>query len=462
MPTIALNYAVSQYVPGAQSKIYPTAPQGLLFWGDPGVTRSGTITPTHCFGPRAGLSYELTADHKTVLRAGYGMYYNPNWANEEGQFAIYQPFTRRITLNTPPSTSNPWANYPGGNPFPSSPSLAQIGYNPGLKVTFDQQINEFAYAPGFKELTMQQWNINLQRELATNWLLTIGYAGSRTAHIPYLQDNDVPAYIPGQSTVSNTNQRRPLYPNYAALLLLETVTNANYNPLLVSVDKRFSKGFSLQLAYTFSKALGDEDSVLTNSGGATDPFNRRMDYGPLSFDVSQAFVMSGVWNVPSGGWNKGLAGFLFGKWQVNGMWTMYSGMPVEITSSVDRALYGQPNRPNRVSNPQLSTSRPRQQLVAQYFSPAAYVANQPGQFGTAPRSESQLRDPGAATVNLSLFKSFRGIKESQKIQFRSEFFNIFNRPNFGAPNSNLDGACFGCLTSAADGRLIQFALKYLY
>ena len=116
-----------------QSKIYPTAPPGLTFWGDPGVTRSGTTTPTKCFAPRVGLSYELTSDHKTVLRAGYGIYFNPNWANEAGQFAIYQPFTRRINLNTPPSTANPWANYPGGNPFPAQPSLGQIGYSPGTE-----------------------------------------------------------------------------------------------------------------------------------------------------------------------------------------------------------------------------------------------------------------------------------------------------------------------------------------
>ena len=462
MPTIALNYAVAEYRAGAQSTIYPTAPPGLLFWGDPGVSRSGTITPTKCFAPRVGLAYELTSDHKTVLRAGFGIYYNPNWSNEAGQFAIYQPFTRRITLNTPPSTSNPWADYPGGNPFPSEASLDQIGYSPGMKVPFDQQISEFAYAPGFKELTMDQWNINIQRELTHNWLLTVGYAGSRTTHIPYLQDSNVPVYIPGQSTVGNTNQRRPLYPDYAALLLLESVTNANYNPLLVSVDKRFSRGFSLQLAYTFSKALGDQDSVLTNSGGATDPFDRRNDYGPLGFDVTHAFVFSGIWDIPSGTWNKGAKGFLFGDWQLNTMWTMYSGMPVEITSSVDRALRGEPNRPDRISNPVLSTSRPRQQLISEYFNTVAYVVNQPGEFGTAPRAESQLRDPGSVTVNISAFKSFRGFRESQKVQFRSEFFNIFNRPNFGAPKSSIDGACFGCLTSAADGRLVQFALKYIF
>ncbi len=462
LQTVALNYAVSRYVAGAQSTIYPTAPPGLLFWGDPGVSRSGTDTPTLCLAPRVGLSYELTSDHKTVVRAGYGIYFNPNWANEAGQFAIYQPFTRRINLNAPPSTSNPWANYPGGNPFPAQPSLGAIGYKPGLPVTFDSNITEFTYGPDFKELTMQQWNLNIQREIARDWLITVGYAGSRTTHVPYLQDFNIPRYIPGQSTVGNVDARRPLAPYYSRYLSLQTVTGANYTPLLVSVDKRFSRNFSLQLAYTFSKALGDQDSVLTNSGGSTDPFNRHNDYGPLSFDVTHAWVMSWVWNVPSGSWNRGFKGAIVRDWQVNGIWTMYSGTPVLITSSVDRALYGLPNRPDRLADPRLDTSRPRQQQIAQYFNTSAYAPNRPGVFGNAPRADSQLRNPGSATTNLGVFKSFRGIRESHKLQFRSEFFNIFNRPNFGAVSSNLDGACFGCLTSAAEGRLIQFALKYIF
>ena len=154
LPTIASNYAVAKYIPGAQSVVYPTAPPGLLFLGDPGVTRSGTSTATNCLEPRVGLSYALTSDQKTVIRAGYGVYHNPNWSNEAGQFAIYQPFTRRITINAPPSTSNPWANYPGGTRFPSEASLDQLGYSRGMNVPFDQDITEFTYGPNFKELTM--------------------------------------------------------------------------------------------------------------------------------------------------------------------------------------------------------------------------------------------------------------------------------------------------------------------
>lgn len=462
-PTIALNDATMAYRPGAQSTVYPTAPPGLLFYGDPGVTRSGTTTPTKSFGPRVGMAYALTSDQKTVLRAAYGVYYNPNWSNEAGQFAIYQPFTRRIDLLTPPSTSNPWANYPGGNPFPSTPSLGETGATPGKNVVFDPDITSLAYGPNFKPLMMQQWNISIQREIARNWLVTVGYAGNHGTHIPYLRDMNVPAYIPGQSTAGNTDQRRPLYPYFSRFSLIESVLNSNYQPLLVSVDKRFSNNFSLQVAYTFSKALTDQDTVLTNTGGETDPFNRRLDYGPTNFDVTHALVTSWVWNIPSGRFQNGVKGAILGNWQLNGYWSMYSGMPVQITSSVDRALRGRPNRPDRLRNAQLSTSRLRSQLISRYFDTSAYAVNQPGTFGSAPRSDSQLRAPGSITVNIGAFKSFRGFREADKIQFRSEFFNLFNRPNFGAPGSNIDApSSFGRITSAADGRVIQFALKYLF
>jgi hypothetical protein len=152
-----------------------------------------------------------------------------------------------------------------------------------------------------------------------------------------------------------------------------------------------------------------------------------------------------------------------GNWQLNGYWSIYSGMPVQITSSVDRALRARPNRPDRLRNAQLSTSRPRSEQVSRYFDTGAYAVNQPGTFGSAPRTDSQLRAPGSITVNIGAFKSFRGFRESDKLQFRSEFFNLFNRPNFGPPGSNIDAlSSFGRITSAADGRVIQFALKYLF
>jgi hypothetical protein len=295
----ARNGAAMAWRPGRQSTVYRNAPPGLLFFGDPDIPRSGRTISNTLFAPRIGLAYALTADQKTLIRAGYGIYINPSWSNIEGQFAIYQPFTRIIDINAAPSTADPWIGFPGGNPHPYTPKPPDA--------VFDREITALSYGPNFKELTMQQWNITVQREFSGNWLVTAGYVGSRGSHIPYLRDQNPATFIPGQSTVANLNQRRPLYPYFSRFSLIESVINSNYNSFQASVDRRFRGGFTVLGSYTFSKALSDLNTVLTNTGGETDPDNRRLDWGPADVDRTHAFITSWIWQVPSGSFRKNIA-----------------------------------------------------------------------------------------------------------------------------------------------------------
>lgn len=177
---------------------------------------------------------------------------------------------------------------------------------------------------------------------------------------------------------------------------------------------------------------------------------------------AQAFVASWVWTLPSPVGTKGLGGALLGGWQMNGIWSMYSGAPLAFATSQDRALRGQPNRPDRLKDARMDTGRGRADLITQYFDRTAYVPNQTGQFGNAPRAEGQLQAPGRIDVTAGILKSFRGVRESHSVQFRTELFNAFNRPNFAGPGTNPDTpGSFGRIQSAADGRIIQFGLKYL-
>ncbi|MBS1826187.1 MAG: TonB-dependent receptor [Acidobacteria bacterium] len=454
LPPLAVNDAAMQYRPGAKSQVYVNAPPGLLFYGDPGVPRSGRNAVKNLFAPRVGLAYSLTGNQKTILRAGYGIYFNPSWSNIEGQFAIYQPFTRIIDINAPASTANPWANFPGGNPHP---------YVPNKDAVFDREIVGLSYGPNFKELHMQQWNLNIQHEFRRDWLMTVGYVGSRGTHIPYLRDANQAVYIPGQSTAANINARRPMAPFFSRFSYIESVTNSNYNSLQATLDKRLSRNVTVLLSYTFSKSLSDLNSVLTNNGGVQDADNRRPEWGPSDFDRAQAFVASWVWQLPAPLGNKGIGGAVLGGWQLNGIWSMYSGAPLAFATSQDRALRGQPNRPDRLKDARLDTGRARADLITQYFDRTAYVPNQTGQFGNAPRAEGQLQAPGRIDVTAGILKSFRGVMESHSVQFRTELFNAFNRPNFAGPGTNPDTpGSFGRIQSASDGRIIQFGLKYLF
>jgi hypothetical protein len=229
------------------------------------------------------------------------------------------------------------------------------------------------------------------------------------------------------------------------------------------LDKRFGKGFSVLASYTFSKTLTELDSLFTNNGGVQDPENRRLEWGPADFDRTHALTMSWVWHVPAGRLSHGAPGVLFRGWQVNGITYVYSGAALGITASQDRALRGQPNRPNRLRSASLATDRSRMDTVAKYFDTTAYAVNAAGQFGTAPRADSQLRGPGSATVTLGVMKDFRGALETHRVQFRTEIYNALNRPNFGNPGTNIDSASsFGRITSASDGRIIQLGLKYIF
>jgi hypothetical protein len=153
---------------------------------------------------------------------------------------------------------------------------------------------------------------------------------------------------------------------------------------------------------------------------------------------------------------------VLGGWNLTGIFSMYSGPPLRFTVTQDRALRGLANRPDRLRDARLDTDRPRQEYLVRYFDTTAYVPNSVGQFGSAPRTEGQLRAPGLVNFDCGILKTFP-IVEGQRIEFRTEIFNLPNRPNFGAPGTNVDvPGSFGRITSAADGRIIQFALKYVF
>ncbi len=457
-PSSALGQT-SFYRPGEQSTVYPNAPAGLLYPGDQDASgerlgNAGYSLSKSYWAPRFGLAYSLTENQKTVLRAGYGVNYAPAWTNILGQLQIYQPFIRIIDLVAPPSTSDPWAGYPGGRPHPYDRSQGAI---------FDKEIAAFAMGPGYREPMMQQWNIGIQREYARNLIGTVSYVGTRGTRIPYLHDINPAVYVPGQSTVANTNSRRPLYPDIARFSLAESVVNSSYHGLQASLDRRFSNGITILASYTFSKALTDLNAVLTNDGGVPDPNNRAAEWAPADHDRTHAFVASWVWQLPYASSTRGFRRVLLHGWELNGIWSAYSGAPLSFFTSQDRALRGQPNRADRLKDPRLSMDRSRGEQIARYFDTSAFAPNRAGEFGSAPRAEGQLRAPGTIDVTLGIFKRFRGFAESHNFQFRTEIFNALNRPNFGAPGTNIDApASFGRINSASDGRIIQFGLKYLF
>jgi hypothetical protein len=450
---IEANGRTSIFTPGstARSRRFRNAPPGLLFFGDPGVPERGRQTDLWQMGPRVGIAYALSPSRRTVLRTGFGIYNSPTQQNTEGQYSNKQPWVNRISVQPPATTADPWANHPGGNPFPAEST------NPDFVF---QNATIFTYAPNYRERRLNQWRLGIEREMARDYLISVAYVGSKGTHLPQRWDGNAAVFRPG-ATVANTNQRRPFYAPLTVVEFWGSGANSHYHSGQVSLDKRFSRGFSIVTSYTLSRSIDDTFGTGTD-GLATDPSNFRIERGPSVFDRTHAFVNSFVWDLPaSASWNRGVRNVL-GGWQLTGIASLYSGTPLSYGTAQDRALNGQPNRPNRVRDPRLDSGRSRAERILQYFDRTAFAVNSPGQIGNAPAKDGSVRSPGSAQFDLGANKIFF-VTERFRVQFRSEFFNLFNRANFSGPGVNIDANTFGRITSVADGpRIIQFGLKFLF
>lgn len=434
-----------------RSQRFVNAPAGLLFPGDPGVGDKARSTPTNLFGPRVGLTYALTSDQKTVLRVGYGLMYNPSWLQQEAQFAEKNPFNLRQIINAPPSTADPWADHPGGNPFPGQVGASDYAFYASAAAS---------YAPNFTDPNMQQWNVNIQREIARDYLVKVAYVGTKGTHLMLRSDINSAIYVPGASTLANLDSRRPYAPELAAIDWLTSDGNSTYHSAQLSLDKRFSRGFSIQGAYTFSKAIDIQSTGW--DAYPQNPNNWAAERSLSTTDRTHIFRTSWVWSIPTPAGLRGIARHMLGGWDLTGILSLYSGAALAMTDSVDRALRGLPNRPDRLRDARINGDRSKTEMLQQYFDTSAYAKNQTGQFGSAPRVEGQLRGPDTVSLDAGVVKHIR-FSERHRLDLRGEFFNLPNHANFNSPGTNINSASsFGRITSAGSPRIIQVALKYAF
>ncbi len=468
-PYTEIRNRTNLFVPGMQSKVFASAPAGLLYPGDPGVPAGLIPTDKRAFAPRVGLAWDPTGSTRWLVRAAYGIFYDPYYNGEGGPLQTpisAPPYLRTAQLLFPGSLSNPFAN---GNPF-----TAQFA-EPMTLLTLSPQLR-LPYA--------QDWNFAIERSLGNNWLLDVGYVGTKGTRLPRFIEGNPSIPLPGQTWADQQNnidqQRLFCQPNaqgnctYSSVGLISGGANSIYNALETSLRKRFSHGFSLLASYTFSKSIDDISSFnITGSASqpvagendlAQNPFDLAAERGRSMFDVRNRFVLSYQWELPF--WRQGRNWYqrALGNWQVNGITTFMSGTPFTV---VDQSYnYDAPEitgfsafRPNLVGN---ANNGP--QTVEQWFNTAAFqrldlTTTPAGVYGTEGRNVVQ--GPGLAQWDFSAFKNIR-LTESKNLQFRAEFFNLFNRPNFRLPNSDISSPTFGQIQQALAPRLIQFAMKLLF
>ena len=400
--------------------------------------------------PRIGFAYDPFGDHKTAIRAGFGIFYNPIHARSYASGYYFNPPYALAFVPLP--------QFP--NPFPGAlPPPAQL-----VGVDYNTDVTPHLY----------QWNFNIQRQLFESTTLTVGYVGSRGLHLYGARDINpvLPTVVnglqifgvpKGTTSVGITSNPR-LNPAGAALSSEAPVADSNYHSLQVGLNRRFSHGVQSQLSYTWSKCLDNASGTYGLEGGIpwSDPLNGSYDHGRCLFDRPQVFNLSGVYALPF------KQNLLTKGWQMSGGLMVQSGSPWNVTVGFDQSggVIAGSERPNLVMpRDQIMTSN-----ITQWANPAGFSLPAPGTLGNLQRDF--LVGPGTVNMNYAVMKE-TPIKEQIRLQFRAEFFNLFNHPNFALPNAsafvqtaNGGGApnpTFGKITATTtSSRQIQFALKLLF
>jgi len=455
------QFRPANYYAGVVSQQFPNAPAGLLFPGDAGMPFAGVTGNYTDFAPRAGFAYDLTGNGKTSIRGGAGFFYDtrtPGVINN--RFADISPFSPQVTLTDPTGPfSNPAqgvANYPF--PFTYPPSSSFLFSSPVLAITYD---------PSTKYLIplTYQWDLSVERELAPGWMLQVAYVGSKTTHAKENIQLNPAQYIPNSNL--GTDQRR-LFQGFGSIGFDGQDLNDNFNALEVTLKKRIVKHLSLTAAYTYSKALSQGGNINDVGAGFSStmpwyfPGRHQFDYGPAGFDVAHRLVVSYVWMLPAlSGVNRMARGVL-GSWELSGIMTAETGGPFTIGAGKDQSKTGLGNdRGVQISGVQPFASNvygpcANRAPCVDYLNPAAFGLPAVGTFGTV--GKNSFRGPGSFSWDMGLFKNIP-LTERFTLQFRAEFFNIFNHVNFNNPTTSVSNSGFGTINGAGGPRIGQLALK---
>ncbi len=400
------------------------------------------------FDPRIGIAYDPFGDHKTAIRAGFGIFYNPIRARSYASgYYFNPPYALAFVPN--PQFPNP---FPGALPPPAQ--LVGVDYNTDVTPH------------------MYQWNFNIQRQLIESTTLTVGYVGSRGLHLYGARDinpvlpttvNGVQIFGVPRGAAAGMISNPRLNPAGAALNSEAPVADSSYNSLQVGVNRRFAHGLQSQLSYTWSKCMDNASGTYGLEGGIpwSNPLNGSFDRGRCLFDRPHVFRLSGLYAFP---FNKNI--FVKG-WQMSGGLGVQSGSPWNVIIGFDQSG-------NTIANQRPNLALPADTIMTgdinHWANPAGFTLPAPGTLGNLQRDF--LAGPGVVNLDYAVMKETT-IKEQVRLQLRAEFFNLLNHANFALPlasafaqtpnGGGTPNPTFGKITATTtSSRQIQFAVKLLF
>ncbi|MGI8789097.1 MAG: carboxypeptidase regulatory-like domain-containing protein [Pyrinomonadaceae bacterium] len=452
------------------SQNYLTAPNGCV----PTVSPFGKYVvnaPKRNFAPRVGLAWDPFGNGKTSIRTGYGIYHEQTLVGIFEQNLI----------------SNP--------PFQETTSLSQIALNQSLgtnPVAGLTTISVRGEDTDWKTPYMQHWSLDVQRQLAKNTIVDVGYYGSKGTNLIGIIDLNllppgaaiargatgcatgasttptVPCQVNGVPFTNSTqenilDQIRP-YRGFRAVNMIEPRFDSNYHSLQVSATQRFSGASQINLAYTFAKNLTDAQT--DRSSAPLNTYDLRAEYGRAQLDRRHVFVVNYIYEIPYFSKRKDFAGKVLGGWQTSGIFTYQTGLPFTVTGGLDPAGLGYFGasatgaRPNQIGDPNANAPHTQQQ----FFNTSAFqtvfqtsgVAPIPGSTG-----RGTVFGPSTTRLDMTLTKNIR-FGETVNVQLRGEAFNVFNTTNFTTLNTTATSLTFGAVTGTRDPRTVQLGIKFIF
>jgi hypothetical protein len=396
-------------------------------------------------GPRFGFAYDVKGNGRTVVRGGFGVFWNFTPGGTSSSKAQNPPFLQSTSLTPSPTSYGTNLLLRDGLPPPPGvdPNRPASG---STRSIFD--IN-------FRDAYARQWNLNVQRSLATNYMVEIAYVGSQGRQMLLKGD---PNQAPPVVGVTDANVNRPyrqLAPALRTIGQVQSTGTLDYNALLVKFQRRFANNFSFLNSYTWGKAIdlnSDNDGNVTLTNVYDPQYNR----GPADYDIKHTFSSSWVYELP---WAREKA---YGGWQVSGILLLRSGLPLTVTTAQGVQSTGTGNRPNRICDGNLPNPTIDRWFDTSCFVPTADIT---GTYGDAGRGI--IRGPGSFNIDASLIKNTRLGRYNTEV--RIEAFNLLNHPQFGNPNTTIGNAAVGtistmlsnpsCSLCGTTERQIQLALK---